>query len=424
MKLLEHLKTVRYIVVLLFLIPSLQLLAQSNIREGYVITLQGDTLYGEIDFRTSTMNMKRCVFRQKGETTFKTYLPGEISGYRFISNGIYYVSKEVETEDEGKKVLFVEYVLHGNMNLYQLGADEMLLEDEDGNLAKFSIVKAQRSTDKREIRHEMKDVLIMLNKSPTATNLILAKYKDRENTKAAVKAYVDEVCPDGFCEAFEYKSKETPKEDRTMYYWVKGGLKRTSYRFWNGEIISGYSPQFSAGLDFHINRMLKGLMVNVGIAYEPGKTSSDLPDVYKDDKSHTYLHYFEKNSNIDFQQLDIMLGPGYQFKMGSIMLRTKCGGIYRLASHKFNYTKSRYSYDSNLEGFKKNKFEEDEDITFRFNSQFGVYIGLGLEYPLKNFSIICDLDYIYDSNKWDVYGLEERTVVKQHGICLSAGVKF
>ena len=257
MKLLKHLEIVRYALVLLFLIPSLQLLAQSNIREGYVITLQGDTLYGEIDFRTAAMNMRRCVFRQKGETSFKTYLPEEIAGYRFTSNGIYYVSKEVETEDEGKKVLFVEYVLHGNMNLYQLGSDDMLLEDEDGNLAKFSVVKAQRSTDKKEVRNEMKDVLILLNKSINATNILLEKDKSRENTKKAVKAYVDEVCPDGFCEAFEYKNKKTPKEDRIMHYWVKVGLKNTTYKFYNDETVSGVSPQISAGLDFHLNRLLR-----------------------------------------------------------------------------------------------------------------------------------------------------------------------
>lgn len=422
MKLLEHLKTVRYVAVLLFLIPSLQVCAQSNIREGYIITLQGDTLHGEIDFRTSAMNMKRCVFRKKGETSFKTYLPEEISGYRFTSNGIYYVSKEVETENEGKKVLFVEYVLHGNMNLYQLGSDDMLLEDEDGNLAKFSVVKAQRSTDKKEIRNEMKDVLIMLNKSINATNILLEKDKSRENTKAAVKAYVDEVCPDGFCEAFEYKNKNTPKEDRTMHYWVKVGLKNTTYKFYNDESLSGVSPQFSAGLDFHINRLFKGLMVNVGIAFEPGKGSQDLPDVYKDDKPE--IPYFEKFSDAEFQQLDIMLGPGYQFKMGSLMLRTKCGAIYRLSSHKFHYTRSIYSYDMDIRGFKKNKLLAEKKIDYDFDTQFGLYAGLGIEYPLKNFSIICDLDYIYDYNKWDVSGIEDKTVIKQHGFCLSAGVKF
>ena len=74
-------------------IISVVAMAQQNLRDGYVITLQGDTLQGVIDFRTASMNTKRCVFKQNGATEFKTYLPGEIDGYRFINNGIYYVSK-------------------------------------------------------------------------------------------------------------------------------------------------------------------------------------------------------------------------------------------------------------------------------------------------------------------------------------------
>lgn len=422
MKVLRHFERMRYALMLLFLVSSLQLMAQSNLREGYVITLQDDTIHGEIDFRTAAMNMKQCVFRKKGETSFKTYLPGEISGYRFTSNGIYYVSKEVNTKEEGKKVLFVEFVLHGNMNLYQLGSDEMILEDQDGNLASFSYEKAQRSTDKKEIRDEMKDALIMLGKSYNATTLIMNRDKNRENTKKAVMAYVDEVCPDGFCEAYEYKNKTTPKEDRTMYYWVKVGLKHTSYKFYNDATVSGVSPQFSAGLDFHMNRLIKGLMFNVGLTFEPGKATKDLADVYKEDNaSNTYLSYYERFSDIKFQQFDIMFGPGYQFKMGSMMLRTKCGGIFRLASHNFDYSITRYSYYSSQGGFVKKHTDENE---LRFDSQFGLYAGVGIEYPLKGFSIICDLDYIYDYNKWTKYAYEDESVLNQSGICLSAGIKF
>ena len=77
-----------------------------------------------------------------------------------------------------------------------------------------------------------------------------------------------------------------------------------------------------------------------------------------------------------------------------------------------------------MRNLKKNKVKEAYDISYDFNVQFGLYAGAGIEYPLNGFSIICDLDYIYDYNKWDFYGLEERTIVKQNGICLSAGVKF
>ena len=37
--------------------------AQSNYRPGFVISLQNDTIYGQIDFRTDKMNAKRCVFK-------------------------------------------------------------------------------------------------------------------------------------------------------------------------------------------------------------------------------------------------------------------------------------------------------------------------------------------------------------------------
>ena len=108
------------------------------------------------------------------------------------------------------------------------------------------------------------------------------------------------------------------------------------------------------------------------------------------------------------------------------MLHAKCGGIYRLFSRKFDFTSSRYSYDSSVGGFKKNKVRPDEDLEFRFDSQFGLYAGAGIEIPLKGFSIICDLDYIYDYNEWTktMDFSPEQTVVKQNGICLSAGVKF
>ena len=243
----RRIKMMRYALVLFFLATSLQLMAQSNLREGYVITLQGDTLYGDIDFRTADMNMKRCVFRKNGETSFKTYLPEDISGYRFTNNGIYYISKLVDTKNEGKKNLFVEYVLHGNMNLYQLGADEMILEDEDGKQATFSVEKAQRSTDRKEIRDEMKDALLLLSKSYKATGLLMSRDKNRENTKKAVMTYVDEVCPDGFCEAYEYKSKNTPSEDRTVHPWVKVGFKSTQYKIWESDALSSSAPAFSAG---------------------------------------------------------------------------------------------------------------------------------------------------------------------------------
>lgn len=418
MKTFRRIKMVRYALVLFFLATSLQLMAQGNLREGYVITLQGDTLYGEIDFRTADMNMKRCVFRKNGESSFKTYLPEDISGYRFTSNGIYYISKLVDTKSEGKKNLFVEYVLHGNMNLYQIGGDEMLLEDEEGNQAMFSVEKAQRSVDRKEVRDEMKDALLLLNKSFKATEFLMSKDKNRENTKKAVMTYVDEVCPDGFCKAYEYKNRTAPSEDRTVHPWVKVGFKSTQYKIWESESLSGSSPVFSAGIDFHLNRLLKGFMFNVGLTYESGRaySSENAYDIINNATEHISGSY---NDSIKYNQLDVKLGPGYQFKVGALMLNAKAGFVFRLASHNLDFVHN--SYYARPGSYKK---AYRQDVNYRFDLQYGLYGCVGVEYPLKKISLTCDLEYSYDYNKWTKFGYPEQTVTKQNGISLSVGVKY
>lgn len=408
---------------MLLLACTTMAMAQKNLREGYVITLQGDTLRGVIDFRTISMNMKRCVFKEDGATEFKTYLPGEIEGYRFTNNGIYYITRNVTKEDNTNEMIFAEYVLQGNMNLYQISTDEMLLEDEEGNLASFSLEKAKEAATPKELREELQDVLKMLNKSGTATNILMKNSKNRSNTKRAVKAYVDEVCTDGYCEAFEYKSKSTPKEDRLFHPWVKAGFKTTKYQFWDGRENTIYAPQFSAGADFHLNRVLKGLMATAGFTFENASLSRDVNDLFAGEPS-AKLNGSE-TTELDFSQFDIMYGLGYQLQTGPVKSHVKVGGIFRLASHRLEDTMAIYKYRG--KDYDNHITIVDEEL--KFDTGSGFFGGIGVEYPLKRFSLVCDVEYIYDSNNGHLtYNGETRknetTDLDQHGFCLSVGVKF
>ena len=410
---------VRYALMLFVLFTSLSLSAQNNLREGYVITLEGDTLTGYIDFRTGAMNSRQCVFLKDRESSYTTYLPGQIQGYRFLNNGMYYVSKEVNNQ-----VIFAEYLLRGNMNLYQIGEEEMLLEDEEGRQASFSPQKAQRATKVKDRQTEMRDALGMLSKSPKATDILWKKTKDREHTREAVTAYIDEVCPDGYCEVFEYRSKHTPVEDRIFHPWIKAGMKFTSYTFYSGETLSSFAPQFSAGCDFHLDRVFKGLMINASVAYEMGKASRDAESLFPGTPGVNLNG--RKPSSLTFNQFDVMFGPGYQFKTGPVKTRVRLGGIYRVASKTFDYTNAIYYYRG---GEYDNIYERSE--TWHFDAQFGLYAGAGIEYPLGKYSLICDLDYIYDYNCWSaltgpdiMVSNPDETTIKQHGISLSIGVKF
>ncbi|MBN2610337.1 MAG: hypothetical protein JXB00_02160 [Bacteroidales bacterium] len=100
-------------VLFVFLLISVLLKAQPDYRPGYIITLSGDTIHGEIDYRGDYFLGVNCQFKKRGETKTVPYTPGEIHGYRF-DNGRYFVSRSVEPGEW----LFLEYVVKGKLNLY------------------------------------------------------------------------------------------------------------------------------------------------------------------------------------------------------------------------------------------------------------------------------------------------------------------
>ncbi len=89
--------------------------AQNDYRKGYILTLNQDTVFGEIRFRGDMANSLKCTF--KDNTGFiRDYKPDEIKSYRYL-NGKYYISKIVKN-DNATVNLFAEYLVQGKKNLY------------------------------------------------------------------------------------------------------------------------------------------------------------------------------------------------------------------------------------------------------------------------------------------------------------------
>ena len=114
--------------------------AQSNFRRGFIITNEGDTVNGWIDFRTDVRNMQACNFRKTETGETRTFLPGEIFGYRFYEEGKFYVSREIVIDGEPRTV-FLEFVVQGMMNLYYYidtlpddNVEYFFFEDQSGRM--------------------------------------------------------------------------------------------------------------------------------------------------------------------------------------------------------------------------------------------------------------------------------------------------
>lgn len=88
--------------------------AQQDFRAGYIIQLNGDTLYGEVDYRGDLLMGKKCTFKALIDEKIMEYNPGDIAAFRFIDSK-FFVSKNVKGAD-----YFLEFLIKGKINIYYL----------------------------------------------------------------------------------------------------------------------------------------------------------------------------------------------------------------------------------------------------------------------------------------------------------------
>jgi len=367
------------ILSLLFTVTS----AQINLREGIVITLGGDTLSGMIDYRTDAINAQQCVFMANGASAATTYKPGEIAGYRFLDNGRYYVSREIPMPDGTNRMMFLEYVLSGQMSLYYRSSDSddfFYLEDGIGTLAILKDIPD--GSTRTERRKNMAQAIAMLYPCRTAQELLWEKGTSLANVIRVVRTYNDEVCPDGTCELFQYKSAKTPQADRIRwhltaqigygYFSVSDEFEHCSDRY-DPEANKGrkvdktthwatnYAIQSAFGAEFYCPRISPQLLVQLRLSLiqlnlEERETYTtvrySLP--YKVLQTDVEVKSHKKTFDI----LTIKAGPAYEW-------------------HRWQYVRPRIG----------------GGLTMCNLYPLGVYASTGICFPTRKGEITCDADF-------------------------------
>jgi len=140
------------LILLVFLFTDRLINAQTDFKPGYIIKNSGDTLYGEIDYRGDRLMGRVCKFKNT-DISIIDYSPNDILEYRFI-NGKYYVSRELN----GSKV-FLEYLIHGKINIYYIrnkDGDLYYLDKEDVKLSKVPYKEGFKYVDDKKVYYESK----------------------------------------------------------------------------------------------------------------------------------------------------------------------------------------------------------------------------------------------------------------------------
>ena len=113
---------------------------QTDFRQGYLITLAGDTVPGLVDYREGSAPFQSFDFKKSENDKPLSYQPGEASGYGF-TNGRCFQSRQIEEDDHTARTVFLEVIVEGYVSLYKL-QDVYFIEKQDKGF--FKLVNGSR----------------------------------------------------------------------------------------------------------------------------------------------------------------------------------------------------------------------------------------------------------------------------------------
>ena len=344
-------------------------MAQTNPKPGFIITNNGDTVRGILDFRTNEKLSKQCTFWANGEKEGKTYKPGDIEGFRFDNNGKYFVTRLLDLYGESK-LYFAEFMVQGKMNLYCVADDYdeyFFFERDDGEMALLTnrqFLSSSSFHDEKGNREEMKEqygkVKYLLKDSWKACQDMNDKYMSRKKLVNVVRDYHRDVCTDGSsCMVYEYREESDRMKAHFKVFadFAYYSKERTVNQDLPDENYHGCTFDVGVGVEVDIERMMKGGSVEISAAYSPkAKFEHDTMVRGGHEPSHTT---YERS------RATFTLGMVKCFGRGKISPLVRAGGFYQL--HWGNRETRTYM----------NK--QIVDLTWDQTVHYGLYLGAGAQ---------------------------------------------
>ncbi|MDD3907074.1 MAG: hypothetical protein PHF34_02535 [Bacteroidales bacterium] len=348
----------------------------NNFVKGFIITNDHDTVVGLLDFKTDLLNSTICKFKVDENSPVKTYLPGEIYGFRFFDEGKFYVSKNVNLDDSLNVNVFVEFLVQGMLNLYYLDNDwreYYFYEKEPGKMISVTKQSDIIVNDKIKVDNRYKGVLTYVFKDYVP---LAAKTKDAEFEKKSMieytKVYHDKMCKSGeSCIIFEndYK-KKFAKYTFSVYSGMEyNQLTISTSGFFDLHQMPSISPIIGAEISLYRPRFSKGLhlMLDVNLAKIIGY------DEYINSRKESYFLY-----RISATKLTSNIGLKY------IFTESKLKPNIELAYSRVNMLDKKYSIKEDYLNTVINSVQTNDsrkaEESFLFGN--GYRIGCGLGYPI------------------------------------------
>ncbi len=375
-------KRYNYILTIAAMLCAVNAQAQINLRPGYIITNENDTIRGNIDFRTAERNAHTCDFFPTDINSKKSYQPGDIYAYRFTDDGKFYVTRTV-TIDDTKQKLFLEYLVKGVVSLYYYkdASTHFFFENEEGQMVE-AVEETKEVTSEHGttgIRTQKKYIGVMkwmFQKSDKVMKKIPRLSLSKDELSKITKEYHYDTCETGE-QCIEFENK-TDKHFFKLQYTASAGVRihsldsNVSTQYWSIGSMKSISPSVAFGVNVTIPRI--GQILGLQAEVEFSRLACE-KDAFASKSTYYKL-------DIDATVSDVRLGLRLKPFKGKVYPVIEGGGCY---THLWGLSATLYAQRLLAAQFYTDELDASKYINKNY---YSYYASAGIVFNLSKNSLI------------------------------------
>lgn len=251
-----------FLLIIIFLTISIYSYSQSELRQGYLLLLNGDTIYGQIDNQNYYNNSVECLFKKNNTDSIIRYIPTQLKGYRF-KDGKYYISMKIPANNSFENV-FLEYLVNGQLNVFfrqdQNGSNHYFISKDTLQIRELINSKEIVEIEGKKYVNEKKEAngLLTYYMSDCASIIEEAQNFKGLNHKNLIQIgekYHNLVCNDHKCVIYEKEARRN----------IKVGLLSGSSIIFAGSENVSKRPELSGGINFLFQQLQNSERFYIGI---------------------------------------------------------------------------------------------------------------------------------------------------------------
>lgn len=366
-----------YIVLILLLSNTFSVYGAKDLKNGFIITNENDTIHGYINLRSNAINTKSCEFQRDltGET--ESFAPGEIYAYRVVGEK-FYITKTI-TINEEERTVFLEKLMDAIVDLYfyKDALSEYFYIEKEGTIYELSNNLQEVKINAAGPHNQSKKIIKESNQYIGTLKYVFQDapelYNEINNTRFAFKSLIEitesyhkQVCDDFEC--IDY----TKSTDQIIFLDPYFGISNSRMSFRSSEQFTASNP-LVLGLDvrFKPTKMhyLWNLLIGVNFSHNSFNTNR-------------YYNAYEDNNyqiSLNYSVLRIPLILEYSFPSRSFQ-----PFIFAGVTNAFTFNAENninIFYLNAVSGEIRDGYEVESDVR---THHIGFSSGIGMRYKLKN----------------------------------------